>query len=73
MLLDQAVPGDSMDVKYQVFVSSTFVDLEAVRRSVIETILNLKHIPVGMEAFQASDDTQWDHLKKRIDESDCYS
>ena len=61
-----------MDVKYQVFVSSTFIDLEEERRSVIESILNLGHIPVGMEAFQASDDTQWDYIKRRIDESDYY-
>ena len=61
-----------MDVKYQVFISSTFVDLEAERRSVIESVLNLGHIPVGMEAFQASDDTQWDYIKRRIDESDYY-
>jgi len=61
-----------MDVKYQVFVSSTFTDLEAERRSVIEAILNLRHIPVGMETFQASDDTQWDYIKQRIDESDYY-
>lgn len=61
-----------MDVKYQVFVSSTFVDLVEERRSVIESILNLGHIPVGMEAFQASDDTQWDYIKRRIDESDYY-
>lgn len=61
-----------MDVKYQVFVSSTFVDLEDERRTVIEMILNMGHIPVGMEAFQASDDTQWDYIKRRIDESDYY-
>jgi hypothetical protein len=61
-----------MDVKYQVFVSSTFKDLEEERRAVIEAILNLGHIPVGMEAFQASDDTQWDYIKRRIDESDYY-
>ncbi|QND50127.1 DUF4062 domain-containing protein [Rhizobium lusitanum] len=61
-----------MDVKYQVFVSSTFVDLREERRSVIESILNLGHIPVGMEAFQASDDTQWEYIKRRIDESDYY-
>lgn len=61
-----------MDVKYQVFVSSTFIDLQDERRSVIEAILNLGHIPVGMEAFQASDDTQWDYIKRRIDESDYY-
>jgi len=42
-----------MDVKYQVFVSSTFVDLEAERRSVIETILNLKPIPIGKRSKAA--------------------
>ncbi|WP_376703412.1 DUF4062 domain-containing protein [Mesorhizobium sp. ISC25] len=42
------------------------------RRSVIEAVLNLGHIPVGMEAFQASDDTQWDYIKRRIDDSDYY-
>jgi len=61
-----------MDVKYQVFVSSTFEDLKDERRAVIEAVLNLNHIPVGMEAFQASDDTQWDYIKRRIDESDYY-
>lgn len=64
--------GVEMNVKYQVFVSSTFVDLEDERRTVIEMILNMGHIPVGMEAFQASDDTQWDYIKRRIDESDYY-
>lgn len=61
-----------MDVKYQVFVSSTFIDLQDERRAAIEAILNIGHIPVGMEAFQASDDTQWDYIKRRIDESDYY-
>ncbi|TJV36470.1 MAG: DUF4062 domain-containing protein, partial [Mesorhizobium sp.] len=32
----------------------------------------LGHIPVGMAAFQASDDTQWDYIKRRIDDSDYY-
>lgn len=61
-----------MDVKYQVFVSSTFTDLVDERRAVIESILNIGHIPVGMEAFQASNDSQWDYIKRRIDESDYY-
>ncbi|RUV66765.1 MAG: DUF4062 domain-containing protein [Mesorhizobium sp.] len=39
-----------MDVKYQIFVSSTYADLVDERRSVIEAVLNLGHIPVGMEA-----------------------
>lgn len=61
-----------MDVKYQIFVSSTYADLVDERRSVIESVLNLGHIPVGMEAFQASDDTLWDYIKRRIDDSDYY-
>ncbi|TIP23099.1 MAG: DUF4062 domain-containing protein [Mesorhizobium sp.] len=61
-----------MDVKYQIFVSSTYADLVDERRSVIEAVLNLGHIPVGMAAFQASDDTQWDYIKQRIDDSDYY-
>lgn len=62
-----------MDVKYQIFVSSTYADLVDERRSVIEAVLNLGHIPVGMAAFQASDDTQWDYIKRRIDDSDYYA
>ncbi|CAI9417546.1 hypothetical protein ANOBCDAF_04007 [Pleomorphomonas sp. T1.2MG-36] len=61
-----------MDVKFQVFVSSTFSDLEDERRIVIEQILSLGHIPIGMELFHASDDTQWNYIKRRIDESDYY-
>jgi hypothetical protein len=61
-----------MNVKYQIFVSSTFRDLEEERRVVIEQILNLGHIPVGMELFQAGDDTQWHYIKERILECDYY-
>lgn len=61
-----------MDVKYQVFVSSTYVDLVEERRKVTEAILNLGHIPVGMEAFHASDSSQWEYIQRRIDESDYY-
>lgn len=61
-----------MTVKYQIFVSSTFEDLKDERRGVIEAILNLGHIPVGMELFQANDDTQWNYIKRRISECDYY-
>lgn len=61
-----------MDVKYQVFISSTFSDLTLERRLVTEQVLNLGHIPVGMELFQAGDDSQWDHIRRRIAECDYY-
>jgi len=61
-----------MDVKYQVFISSTFQDLREERRIVMEQILNLGHIPVGMELFQAGNDSQWAHIKRRIADCDYY-
>lgn len=61
-----------MDVKYQVFVSSTYNDLEEERKEIIEALINLSHFPVGMELFNAADDTQWDVIKRRIGESDYY-
>ncbi len=50
--------------KYQIFVSSTFEDLKAERDQVIKAILEMGHIPVGMEMFSAADEQQWDVIKK---------
>lgn len=61
-----------MDKKYQVFISSTFTDLKDERVEIMEAIINLGHIPVGMELFNAADDTQWGVIKRRIEESDYY-
>lgn len=61
-----------MDVKYQVFISSTYEDLQSARREVIEALMNLGHIPVGMENFQAGNQTQWEYIKKRIQQCDYY-
>ncbi|MBD8894017.1 DUF4062 domain-containing protein [Roseibium litorale] len=58
--------------KYQVFVSSTFRDLIEERQDAIRNILDLKHIPAGMELFPASDVDQLDYIKKVIDECDYY-
>lgn len=58
--------------KYQVFVSSTFRDLEEERRDTIRTILDMKHIPAGMELFPAADVEQLVYIKKVIDECDYY-
>jgi len=58
--------------KYQIFISSTFVDLKEERRAVIETILNLYHIPIGMEMFSAGDEEQWAVITRAIDAADYY-
>lgn len=62
----------SSQKKYQVFVSSTFVDLKEERQAVIRHILDMKHIPAGMELFPAADVDQLDYIKKIIDECDYY-
>ena len=59
-------------VKHQVFVSSTFADLVAERAEVIQAIWEMDCIPTGMEAFVASNESQWDVIKRVIDECDYY-
>jgi len=58
--------------KYQIFVSSTYEDLSKERDQVIKAILEMGHIPVGMEMFSAADEQQWQIIKKQIDQSDYY-
>jgi hypothetical protein len=61
-----------MDKKYQIFISSTYVDLIEVRKKVQETILYMYQFPIGMEMFSAGDDEQWEVIKETIDSSDYY-
>lgn len=61
-----------MDKRYQVFVSSTFEDLQEERKEVMQALLELDCIPAGMELFPASNDDQWSLIKKVIDDSDYY-
>jgi len=61
-----------MAVKYQVFVSSTYADLVEERQAVSRAILDMGHIPAGMEMFPAADVEQLTYIKKVIDECDYY-
>lgn len=61
-----------MDKKYQVFVSSTYEDLQEERKAVMEALLQMNCFPVGMEYFNAADDSQWDVITSLIDECDYY-
>lgn len=58
--------------KYQIFVSSTYEDLKEERKSIIENISKMGHLPVGMELFVASTDEQFEYIKKVIDNCDYY-
>lgn len=61
-----------MKKKLQVFISSTFTDLIVERQAAVSAILKLGHIPAGMELFTANDKSQWETIKRWIDESDVY-
>ena len=61
-----------MDKKYQVFVSSTFADLQEERRKVVQTVMELDCFPAGMELFPAADEEQWEFIQRVIDDCDYY-
>jgi hypothetical protein len=61
-----------MEKKYQVFVSSTYEDLQAERQEIMHALLELNCIPAGMELFPAADEDQWSLIKGVIDDCDYY-
>lgn len=61
-----------MEKKYQVFVSSTYVDLQDERKAILKQLLELDCIPAGMELFPSTDEDQWTFIQQVIDESDYY-
>jgi hypothetical protein len=66
------ISNTMIDRRHQVFVSSTYVDLVEERSEVMQALLELECMPAGMELFPAATDSQWDWIKRVIDESDYY-
>lgn len=61
-----------MEKRYQIFISSTFVDLKDERQAALKAILEIDHMPAGMELFPATDDSAWQLIQDVIDNSDYY-
>lgn len=61
-----------MEKRYQIFISSTFRDLIDERQSVLKAVLELDHMPAGMELFPAADESAWQLIEDVIDSSDYY-
>ena len=53
-----------MDKRYQIFVSSTFTDLKQERQAVLTAILELDHMPAGMELFPGWGRVPWHLIKE---------
>ena len=60
------------NTKYQVFISSTYSDLSIERKQVLDILLMADCIPAGMESFVATDEEQFNVIKKVIDLCDYY-
>lgn len=58
--------------KFQVFVSSTYKDMLGERQAAVEAILEMGHIPAGMELFSAGNVEQLKVIKRWIDQSDIF-
>lgn len=58
--------------KFTVFISSTYDDLKGERAEVLRAVLEMGHIPVGMEMFSAADEEQWLIITRQIDQCDYY-
>jgi hypothetical protein len=61
-----------MKKKLQLFISSTYTDMLSERQAAVEATLQAGHIPAGMELFAAADDSQWETIRKWIDNSDVF-
>lgn len=61
-----------MKKKLQVFISSTYTDMQKERQAAVEAILDAGHIPAGMELFASGDESQLETIRRWIDDSDVF-
>lgn len=61
-----------MNIRYQIFISSTIKDLEKERILLTQIILRKGYYPAGMEWFPGIDEEQFEYIKQVIDDSDYY-
>jgi hypothetical protein len=65
-------PHSKSQRKYQIFISSTFTDLQLERQAAVEGVLLAGHIPAGMELFSAGSESQLEVIREWIHESDIF-
>ena len=59
--------------RHQIFISSTFTDLQEERREVLQALLQMDAIPVGMKLFPAAnEESSRKYIQQVIDGCDYY-
>lgn len=71
-LKDHLVLNNNTEKRYQIFVSSTFKDLETYRKTISDEIIFRGYIAAGMEDFTACGEDLEKYIKRVIDQSDYY-
>ncbi len=71
-MLEIGLRTSDLEKRYQVFISSTFQDLQGARQEVSQALLRADCFPAGMELFPAADEEQFEFIKTVIDQSDYY-
>lgn len=62
----------STDKRFQIFISSTFKDLGEQRKQAIEVIFEQGHIPIALDRFSPSNESDLAVIKKVISECQIY-
>jgi Domain of unknown function (DUF4062) len=57
--------------RYEVFISSTFVDLAPIRQLINEATIRCGHVPIGMESFAAGP-RDVDYIRECIEAADIF-
>ena len=61
-----------MDIKFSIFISSTFEDLAEERQQAVNAIMSAGHFPVGMEIFKAGDEPPLETIKEYMENTDIF-
>lgn len=65
------VPKPS-DRRYQIFISSTFEDLKNERKAAVEAVFQRGHIPIALENFAPSDESDLQVIKRAMKDCQVY-
>ena len=60
------------DRRYQIFISSTFEDLKAERKAAVEAVFQRGHIPIALENFSPSDESDLQVIKRAMKDCQVY-
>lgn len=60
------------DRRFQIFIASTFEDLSEQRKQAVEVVIDRGHIPIALERFSASNESDIAVIKKAIQNCQVY-